>query len=115
MDELLVRAEYAASHAGAERLDALRRDACASGLRARLGVHPVVELVPEGTLAAHRVQGPPRDRRPRSLPGDGQQGARSMSGVPDPGVLAAELAGGSVRALARGLTWIEEGGPAPRP
>ena len=50
MDELLVRVEYAASHAGAERLDALRGE-LRSRLRTRLGVHPVVELVPEGTLA----------------------------------------------------------------
>jgi phenylacetate-CoA ligase len=50
MDELLVRVEYAASHAGAERLDALRGE-MRSRLRTRLGVHPVVELVPEGTLA----------------------------------------------------------------
>jgi phenylacetate-CoA ligase len=50
MDELLVRVEYAASHAGAERLDALRGE-MRSRLRTRLGVHPLVELVPEGTLA----------------------------------------------------------------
>ena len=50
MDELLVRVEYAASHAGAERLDALRGE-LRRRLRTRLGVHPVVELVPEGTLA----------------------------------------------------------------
>ena len=45
MDELLVRAEYAASHAA-------RRDALGATmrerLRARLGVHPTIELVPEG-------------------------------------------------------------------
>lgn len=49
MDELLVRAEYAASHAGPERQAALAR-LMRERLRARLGVHPVVELVPEGTL-----------------------------------------------------------------
>ena len=49
MDELLVRVEYAAGQGGAEQLDALRAE-LRSRLRARLGVHPVVELVPEGTL-----------------------------------------------------------------
>ena len=34
-----------------------------------------------------------------------------MSPAPELGALAAELGGGSVRALARGLTWIEDGGP----
>jgi phenylacetate-CoA ligase len=47
MDELLVRAEYAGSHRG--RLDALRA-LMRERLRARLGVHPFVDLVPEGTL-----------------------------------------------------------------
>ncbi len=49
MDELLVRAEYAPSHADAER----RRQLAATmidRLRARLGVRPVVELVPEGEI-----------------------------------------------------------------
>lgn len=49
MDELLVQAEYAHafSEAGAqERLKVTMRDR----LRANLGVRPVVELVPEGTL-----------------------------------------------------------------
>ena len=45
-----ISVEYAASHAGAERLDALRGE-MRSRLRTRLGVHPVVELVPEGSLA----------------------------------------------------------------
>jgi phenylacetate-CoA ligase len=49
MDELLVRAEYAASHAAPDRLEALRAE-MRRRLRARLGVHPVVDLVPEGTL-----------------------------------------------------------------
>jgi phenylacetate-CoA ligase len=47
MDELLVRAEYTAGHT--TRLDALRV-LMRERLRARLGVHPVVDLVPEGTL-----------------------------------------------------------------
>jgi len=47
MDELLVRAEYTAGHAA--RLDALRA-LMRERLRARLGVHPIVDLVPEGTL-----------------------------------------------------------------
>jgi phenylacetate-CoA ligase len=49
MDELLVRAEYAATHdspAAQERL----RVAMIERLRARLGVRPVVELVPAGTI-----------------------------------------------------------------
>ncbi len=49
MDELLVRAEYAPSHAepaARERLAAAMRER----LRARLGVWPVVELVPQGEL-----------------------------------------------------------------
>jgi phenylacetate-CoA ligase len=49
MDELLIRAEHLASHAGPARLEALGRT-IRERLRARLGVHPVVELVPEGTL-----------------------------------------------------------------
>ena len=47
MDELLIRAEYTASHGA--RVDALRA-LMRERLRARLGVHPVVDLVPEGTL-----------------------------------------------------------------
>jgi phenylacetate-CoA ligase len=49
MDELLVRAEYASTWADAdarERLRATMRER----LRARLGVRPVIELVPEGTI-----------------------------------------------------------------
>ncbi|PYM67245.1 MAG: phenylacetate--CoA ligase [Candidatus Rokuibacteriota bacterium] len=49
MDELLIRAEYAVSHADPARLAKLSATAT-ERLRARLGVHPVVELVPEGTL-----------------------------------------------------------------
>jgi phenylacetate-CoA ligase len=48
MDELLIEAEYTQSHAG--RLDALA-ETMRGRLRARLGVHPRVELVPENTLA----------------------------------------------------------------
>ena len=47
MDELLVRAEYTAGHQA--RVEALRAT-MRERLRARLGVHPVVDLVPEGTL-----------------------------------------------------------------
>jgi phenylacetate-CoA ligase len=47
MDELLVQAEYARSHA--DRQEALQKT-MRERLRARLGVHPRVELVPEGTL-----------------------------------------------------------------
>jgi phenylacetate-CoA ligase len=49
MDELLVRAEYAHTHsdpATQQRLHATMRER----LRARLGVHPIVELVAEGTI-----------------------------------------------------------------
>jgi phenylacetate-CoA ligase len=46
MDELLVRAEYAAAHRDTVALGATMKER----LRARLGVTPVMELVPEGTL-----------------------------------------------------------------
>jgi len=49
MDELLVRAEAAAGFGDTARLGALRA-LMRERLRARLGVHPVVELVPHGTL-----------------------------------------------------------------
>ncbi|HET7876841.1 MAG TPA: AMP-binding protein [Methylomirabilota bacterium] len=49
MDELLIRAEYAASHGAPGVLEALRRT-MRERLRARLGVHPVIDLVPQGTL-----------------------------------------------------------------
>jgi phenylacetate-CoA ligase len=49
MDELLVRAEYAASHAEPARRDALAA-LMRERLRARLGVHPRMELVPEGEI-----------------------------------------------------------------
>jgi phenylacetate-CoA ligase len=49
MDELLIRAEYAASHGEPGALERLRRT-MRERLRARLGVHPVIDLVPEGTL-----------------------------------------------------------------
>jgi phenylacetate-CoA ligase len=47
MDELLVQAEYARSHG--DRREALQKT-MRERLRARLGVHPRVELMPEGTL-----------------------------------------------------------------
>ena len=49
MDDLLIRAEYAQTHSDVsaqQRLQAAMRDR----LRARLGVHPIVELVPEGSI-----------------------------------------------------------------
>jgi phenylacetate-CoA ligase len=49
MDELLVRAECAASHAAPEARAGLART-IAERLRARLGVRPVVELVAEGEI-----------------------------------------------------------------
>jgi phenylacetate-CoA ligase len=49
MDELLVRAEYANTHADDRARGALQA-AMRERLRARLGVTPVVELVPAGTL-----------------------------------------------------------------
>jgi len=49
MDELLVRAEYAPAHADPAAREALGR-LMRERLRARLGVHPVVDLVPHGTL-----------------------------------------------------------------
>jgi phenylacetate-CoA ligase len=49
MDELLVRAEYLPGHADPDAQARLRAT-MAERLRARLGVHTVVELVPAGTL-----------------------------------------------------------------
>jgi phenylacetate-CoA ligase len=49
MDELLVRAEHAESHAD-ERARTALAATMRDRLRARLGVRPVVELVPPGTL-----------------------------------------------------------------
>ena len=49
MDELLIRAEHARSHAEPARRARLE-ETMRERLRARLGVRPVVELVPEGTL-----------------------------------------------------------------
>ena len=49
MDELLIRAEYSAAWSDAaaqDRLGASMRER----LRVKLGVHPIIELVPEGTL-----------------------------------------------------------------
>jgi phenylacetate-coenzyme A ligase PaaK-like adenylate-forming protein len=49
MDELLVRAETAAGLVDPARIDALRA-LMRERLRTRLGIHPVVELVPHGVL-----------------------------------------------------------------
>jgi phenylacetate-CoA ligase len=49
MDELLVRAEFAPEHAAPERRQALAAR-MRERLRARLGIHPVIDLVPAGTL-----------------------------------------------------------------
>jgi phenylacetate-CoA ligase len=44
-----VQAEYAAEYEPGDRRDALRAT-MRERLRARIGIHPVVELVPQGTL-----------------------------------------------------------------
>ena len=49
MDELLVRAEHAA-HVGDAAARARLAQTMKERLRARLGVTPIVELLPEGTL-----------------------------------------------------------------
>jgi phenylacetate-CoA ligase len=49
MDELLIRAEYAASHAAPARRATLA-GVMRERLRARLGVHPRMEMVPEGEI-----------------------------------------------------------------
>ncbi len=49
MDELLIRAEFSTSHAEPARREAVART-MKEKLRARLGVHPIIDLVPEGTL-----------------------------------------------------------------
>ena len=49
MDELLIRAEYAPSHGDNGLLGALQAT-MGERLRARLGVRPILELVPQGTL-----------------------------------------------------------------
>jgi phenylacetate-CoA ligase len=49
MDEFVIQAEYAASHADPGLRDKLRAT-MTERLRARLGVHPVVELVAAGAL-----------------------------------------------------------------
>ncbi len=49
MDDLLIQAEYAPSHASEERRRALETT-MRERLRARLGVHPRIELLPQGTL-----------------------------------------------------------------
>jgi len=73
MDELLVRAEYAASHAAPDRRRALAAT-ITERLRARLGLRPVVELVAEGEIPrtefkARRVIDD-RDLYRRGLAGD---------------------------------------------
>src|SRR2546427_11819121 len=73
MDELLIRVEYAASHADPARQAKLSATATAR-LRVRLGVHPVVELVPEGTLPRTELKAcrgiDDRDPYRRPLPED---------------------------------------------
>ena len=49
MDRLLIRAEFSPSHAESVRLTRLG-NTMRERLRARLGVHPVMELVPQGQL-----------------------------------------------------------------
>jgi len=49
MDELLIRAEHAASFIEKPALDRLKAT-MRERLRVQLGVHPILELVPEGTL-----------------------------------------------------------------
>jgi phenylacetate-CoA ligase len=49
MDELLVRAEYTTEYEPGDRRDALRA-MMRERLRVRIGVHPVIELVPQGSL-----------------------------------------------------------------
>jgi phenylacetate-CoA ligase len=49
MDELLIRAEHAATHAAADAQQRLRAT-MEERLRARLGVRPVIELVPAGEI-----------------------------------------------------------------
>lgn len=49
MDELLVRAECAKDLVGTDAQDRLR-ETMRTRLRTKLGVHPVIDLVPEGTL-----------------------------------------------------------------
>jgi len=49
MDELLIQAEYTAAWSGPGEQDRLR-STMRERLRARLGVHPIVELLPEGAI-----------------------------------------------------------------
>jgi phenylacetate-CoA ligase len=49
MDELLIRAEYTPEHEPTDRRAALGA-VIRERVRARIGVHPVIELVPQGTL-----------------------------------------------------------------
>ena len=49
MDELLIRAEYVPSKSGQDSIDALKIIMW-ERIRARLGVRPILELVPQGSL-----------------------------------------------------------------
>ena len=49
MDELLIRAEYAPSHSACDLLDTFALT-LRERLRTRLGVRPIIELVPQGSL-----------------------------------------------------------------
>jgi phenylacetate-CoA ligase len=49
MDELLIRAEYVPSESGQDSIDALKTIMWEK-IRARIGVRPVLELVPQGSL-----------------------------------------------------------------
>ena len=51
-----------------DRSRGLRGKTLRERLQAQCGVHPSLELVPEGTIAPDGVQGPARDRRSRPLP-----------------------------------------------
>jgi phenylacetate-CoA ligase len=90
MDELLIRAEYAPSHAASEARARLQTT-MVERLRARLGVRPVIELLPQGEIPrsefkARRViddrnlyrQGlasPEPDRRARTRPDGTPEGS----------------------------------------
>src|SRR5439155_10415155 len=49
MDQLLIRAEYVAQNGSPDDLDGLRLT-MRERLRARIGIQPVIELLPQGTL-----------------------------------------------------------------
>ena len=87
MDELLIRAEYAETHRDAtarRRLQTTMR----GQLRARLGVHPMIELVPEGSIPrtefkARRVIDD-RDLYRTSLRADGERERGERRGASGP-------------------------------